>query len=209
MQTTHRVIQCQSLAEFTDQAHVVIQEKIQAHRAKLVFLPSGGTPISIYKKWETEKPPFLQGLEFTQLDEILEGPLQGSFEAFFKRHLPTYFEKFTPLKQQTRNPDVAVLGLGPNGHVAFHEPGVALNFYKGVVELTEDTCRRIQQPTGLRALTYGVSCFLQAKSIVMLIQGKDKERVTKEFIENPVAHFPAAALRTHPDLTTIYLPAGL
>jgi glucosamine-6-phosphate deaminase len=197
---------CTKIEQFAQQADAVILTKIRDTKARCVFLPSGGTPQALYSKWERERPSVLEGLEFTQLDEIIDGPLRGSFEAFFKSHLPSYFSQFTSLEAQQQQPEVVVLGLGPNGHVAFHEPGVPKDFYKGVVELSPATCQRMNQPPGVRGLTYGVSCFLKAKSIVLLIQGKDKEAVTEAFFNNPMADFPAAHLRDHADLTVVYLP---
>ena len=202
-------ILCTNIGQFAELADSVIQAKIKESKARCVFLPSGGTPKALYSKWEQDRPAILANLEFTQLDEIIDGTLRGSFQAFFKSHLPSYFSQFTDLESQKQQPEVVVLGLGPNGHVAFHEPGVPKDFYKGIVELSPSTCQRMNQPPGVRGLTYGVSCFLKAKSIVLLIQGQDKEAVTEAFFNDPAADFPAAQLRSHSDLTVIVLPPGM
>jgi 6-phosphogluconolactonase/glucosamine-6-phosphate isomerase/deaminase len=52
--------------------------------------------------------------------------------------------------------DVALLGLGPNGHVGFHEPGLKANFEGGRVMIKEETKKRVPGATTNEALTFGV-----------------------------------------------------
>ena len=39
--------------------------------------------------------------------------------------------------------DVALLGLGPNGHVGFHEPGYHADFLGGRVTISDETKQRV------------------------------------------------------------------
>ncbi len=193
------------LQQFAEMANAWCREKIAAYQAKRMFLPSGGTPQALYKLWESSHPPFLTGIELTQLDEVITGPKAGCFKQFFETHLPSYARQFVELEKQQALPDLVVLGLGVNGHVAFHEPHVQKDFFKGVVELSPSTRERMgaESLPEIKGLSYGVGCFLQSKAILLMIHGKEKEPIAKEFFENPEANFPAALLRDHSDLTVL------
>lgn len=177
-------------------------ERVERTKAKLVFLPSGGTPTPLYKHWEAKRPAFLHKLEFTQLDEIITGPQRGVFAKYFQENFSSYWAQFSELKQQTKDPDIVVLGLGMNGHIAFHEPHVPKNFYKGEVELAEDTCNRLATPLGTRGLSYGAACFLKAKSILMIVRGREKNKIFEQFL-NQKTEIPASLLRSHGDFTVV------
>lgn len=200
---------CQNEFESADFANQWLQDKVAEYRAHRVFLPSGSTPVVLYKKWETEKPEFLKHLEFTQLDEVTTGPMAGCFRKFFAAHLPSYSHQFADLDRQRDLPDLVVLGIGPNGHVAFHEPHVRDDFFKGTVELAPSTCERMGAKPGTEGLSFGVECFRQAKAILLLIRGGDKKQIAEEFLHNPKARFPAALLRSHRDITVLMTPECL
>jgi 6-phosphogluconolactonase/glucosamine-6-phosphate isomerase/deaminase len=193
------------LKQFAEYANAWCAEKIAAYQAKRIFLPSGGTPQALYKLWESHHPSFLNGLELTQLDEVITGPKAGCFKSFFKAHLPSYASQFVELEEQEALPDLVVLGIGVNGHVAFHEPHVPKDFFKGIVQLSTSTCERLTsgQVFDIQGLSYGVGCFMQSKAILLMIHGKEKEMISKEFFENPKADFPAALLKQHSDLTVL------
>jgi glucosamine-6-phosphate deaminase len=106
--------------------------------------------------------------------------------------------------------DLAVLGIGRNGHVAFNEPGSAPDTRTRVVELTEATRRTTlhdfgslaQAPT--RALAVGLRTLLYARELVVLATGDVKARALREMLTGPPrAAAPPSLLRMHPRLTVI------
>jgi 6-phosphogluconolactonase/glucosamine-6-phosphate isomerase/deaminase len=193
---------CQSDSEFVNNADSWLQKRIAQYQARRVFLPSGGTPTPLYAKWEAERPKFLESLEFTQLDEVDSGPKKGIFAEYFRQNLPSYQKQFIALEKQMEIPDLVILGIGMNGHVAFHEPHVRTDFFRGYVNLDSDTCARMGVVDRTRGLTFGLKCFLQAKGVLLLVRGKDKKQIFNQFMQG-LGDLPVTHLKAHKDFTVL------
>ncbi|MFI9553109.1 6-phosphogluconolactonase [Nonomuraea endophytica] len=109
--------------------------------------------------------------------------------------------------------DLAFLGIGDNGHLAFNDPPVA-DFADPlavkVVELDEP-CRRQQVSDGCfatldevprRAVTLTVPTLLAARRLVVTVPGARKKAALQAALHGPLTTAcPASALRTHPRCT--------
>lgn len=177
--------------------------RVQKYNAKTLFLPTGGTPIPLYKAWEQDPPAFLKGLKLSQLDEVITGPETGVFERFFKESLPTFSSQFMNFKDVQGPPDLVILGIGMNGHVAFHEPGYPRTLERGVVVVADEDCDAMKMPRGSQADTFGTGSFIKSKAIILLARGKSKKALLNKLFNDPKADFPAAYLREHPDFTIL------
>lgn len=173
------------------------------YQAKSLALPTGSTPIPLYKSWETEKPAFLQGLRLSQLDEVITGPETGVFARFFKDSLPSFSKQFISFDQATSVPDLVILGIGMNGHVAFHEPGYPADLFRGIVTVADEDCDAMKMPHGTKADTFGTGCFMQSKAVLLLARGKSKKALLQRLFKDASADFPAAYLRDHRDFTIL------
>ncbi|MDP9365746.1 MAG: glucosamine-6-phosphate deaminase, partial [Chloroflexota bacterium] len=98
--------------------------------------------------------------------------------------------------------ELAMLGLGPNGHVAYNEPGSAADSRTRVVELTPQSIEQASAywegavPIPGRALTVGVGTLLEARRIVLIVSGEGKAEVLRRALqEPPSADLPASWLR--------------
>lgn len=102
--------------------------------------------------------------------------------------------------------DLAVLGLGRNGHIAFNEPGASLAARTRVevlmrVDLAGDGARRGVPRV---AITMGIGTILSARACLLVAFGAEKERAVAEMVEGPVTSFvPASALQLHPNTTVV------
>jgi glucosamine-6-phosphate deaminase len=111
--------------------------------------------------------------------------------------------------------DVAFLGVGENGHIAFNDPPADFKTEEPyiIVDLDE-ACR--QQQVGeawfadisqvpKRAISMSVRQILKAKEILAVVPGPRKAQAVKACFEGTISPMtPASILRTHPD-ATIYL----
>jgi len=86
-------------------------------------------------------------------------------------------------------------GIGPDGHIAFNEPGSSLVSRTRVKTLSYDTIQANSRffdndmskvPT--QALTVGVGTVMDAKEVVIIITGFVKARAVREVIEGGVSH---------------------
>jgi glucosamine-6-phosphate deaminase len=111
--------------------------------------------------------------------------------------------------------DVALVGIGENGHLAFNDPPadfVTEDPYL-VVNLDE-ACRRQQLGEGWfrsladvprQAISMSVKQILKAKEIVCIVPDARKAKAVKACFEGEISPLvPASILRTHPN-TTVYL----
>jgi glucosamine-6-phosphate deaminase len=106
--------------------------------------------------------------------------------------------------------DLAVLGLGPNGHLGFNEPPSEPDSTTRVVELTEESVdsnarywgSRDQVPR--RAMTAGMDVLLAARHTLLVVSGEHKRGILHRALEGPVApEVPASYLRLAPDVTVL------
>ncbi len=98
--------------------------------------------------------------------------------------------------------DLAVLGLGPNGHVAYNEPGSSAESRTRVVELTPESMAQASAywegtlPIPSRAVTVGVGTLLGARRIVLIVAGEGKAEMLRRALREPMsADVPASWLR--------------
>lgn len=106
--------------------------------------------------------------------------------------------------------DLQLLGIGHNGHIGFNEPNQAFEKTTHIVELGESTITANArffdsiEDVPKRAITMGIKSIMQAKKIVLVANGADKEEIINKALYGPVTPvIPASILQLHPDLTVI------
>lgn len=98
--------------------------------------------------------------------------------------------------------DLAVLGIGSNGHVAFNEPGATVDSRTRIVSLTPETIAQAAAywdntlPVPSQAMTVGVANLLDAKRIVLIASGEPKADALHHALQDPVSSdHPASFLQ--------------
>ena len=106
--------------------------------------------------------------------------------------------------------DLACLGIGENGHLAFNDPPVADFADPALVKLValDEACRQQQVHDGCfgsldivptHALTMTIPALLNAREISCVVPGARKAVAVRDALLGPVAtSCPASILRTHP-----------
>jgi glucosamine-6-phosphate deaminase len=97
-------------------------------------------------------------------------------------------------------------GIGPDGHIAFNEPGSSLSSRTRVKTLTYDTIVANSRffdgdinKVPKTALTVGVGTVLDADEVLIIVNGHNKARALKHAIEGSVNHiWTISALQMHP-----------
>ena len=114
------------------------------------------------------------------------------------------------------NPQLCLLGIGENGHLAFNDPDVA-DFQDPldakVVEL-DRLCRQQQVAEGWfagiddvpeSAITLTIPALMRVPKLIASVPGSRKAKIVRRTLEEPISTAcPATILRNHPD-ATIYL----
>lgn len=113
--------------------------------------------------------------------------------------------------------DLQLLGLGRDGHWGFNEPGSSLGSRTRLQALTEQTLddnyeafykkaniSRDQMPHF--AITMGIGTILEAKNILMIVNGAKKADVVAKCLEGPVtSQITSSAIQLHRGEITVVL----
>jgi glucosamine-6-phosphate deaminase len=106
--------------------------------------------------------------------------------------------------------DLAVLGIGVNGHIALNEPGTPFDSRAHVSTLTKSTIERLPLPgvsneiAPKLGLTLGIGTTLQARKILLLASSEDKAHILNAALNGDMTErIPASALQMHPGLHVI------
>ena len=111
--------------------------------------------------------------------------------------------------------DVALVGIGENGHLAFNDPPADFETEDPYLVVTlDEACRRQQLGEGWfatledvprRAISMSIRQILKAKKIVCIVPDARKAKAVKACFDGEISPLaPASILRTHPG-TTVYL----
>jgi glucosamine-6-phosphate deaminase len=145
---------------------------------------------------------FLEPLDVTD-DRVVRLPVHGDLEAAcsaFDRSL-----------ESRGGLDLAILGLGTNGHLGFNEPPSGPEAPTRAVDLSPLTIDANARYWGdaadvpRRAVTMGLAKLLSARAIVLVVSGASKREILNEVLEGPIVpEVPASFLRkTDADVTVI------
>jgi glucosamine-6-phosphate deaminase len=203
-----------------------------ADRPFVLGLPTGSTPIGFYKAMialhKAGKISFKHVVTFN-MDEYVGLP-EDHPESYHTFMAKNFFDHIDILKKNVHILDgnardldtecasyedkirafggihLFVGGIGPDGHIAFNEPGSSLSSRTRIKTLTYDTKVANSRFFGgdidkvpSTALTVGVGTLLDAKEVVILTSGHGKARALHHAIEQGVNHmWTVSCLQLHP-----------
>ncbi|GAA5815754.1 Glucosamine-6-phosphate isomerase 1 [Mucor flavus] len=214
-----------------------IKERIRqfepsSERPFVIGLPTGSSPISVYKKlvelYKQEKISFKHVVTFN-MDEYVGLPRDHSesYHSFMWNNLFKHVDinpsnvhildgnapdldeeckKFEADIARVGGIELFLGGIGPDGHIAFNEPGSSLTSRTRVKTLAYETIIAnarffegdITKVPKL-ALTVGVATVMDAREVVVLITGAHKAIALAKCIEEGVNHmWTVSAIQMHP-----------
>ena len=222
--------------DVAEAAVALLSAQVLSNPGVNVAVPTGKTPMEMYRRLVAAHragASDLSRVRWFALDEFLGIPPDqaGSFHLWLLERLilPAGLDpaRFHSLRGDTEDPvaeaaayearisdagglDLALLGLGHNGHLAFNEPGTPEDSHAGPRPLTSATreANAYLFPAG-KVPTHGMSMGLgtlgQARRLVLLATGAPKaaavEALTRPDIT--VTACPAALLLDHPDAVVL------
>jgi len=209
---------------------------ILAGSATSLALPTGETPIGMYeqlvKRCSAGEISFRDAQLFN-LDEYagMSPDDPRSYHAFMRSHLIDHID--VPAEQvhllrgdapdasaECRNfdraiaavggIDVAILGLGANGHIAFNEPGVSWSLDTHVVALDEST-QQAHRPNfadeasvPTTGMTMGIKTLRSARKVLLLCAGESKRQALAALLAGRQdSAWPVTSLLGHKDLSIV------
>ncbi len=147
----------------------------------------------------------------------------------FIAHLPVKPASFHPVNGSDPDPervcaelgkeiaaspiDVAFVGIGENGHLAFNDPPADFDTEKAYLVITlDEVCRKQQLGEGWfptfddvpkQAISMGIRQIMKSAAIINTVPDLRKAKAVKGALEGPVSNLcPASILQTHKDCHT-------
>jgi glucosamine-6-phosphate deaminase len=225
-----KLITTHGASEFADVAASYVTRAVAENPRLSLTVPTGSTPLGLYQRLRDARHVnefSLDDATVFMLDEYCDLPSypERSFVTFLQDHLgEVIFNSSTTRKllDPAQDPadydealdavgglDLAIVGVGRNGHVGFNEPGVDPSSRTHVVHLAADTLEANfpdLAPAGRpsRAITIGLADLQRARAILMLVTGQNKHAVA-DLVAAGIyeANVPATHLLGHDNLTVV------
>lgn len=226
-----RLITLADPRELADRAAHEIVETVRDRPDAIIVLPTGNTPLRTYARvMELTRQDRLDWsrIRIVALDEYcgIARDDPRVLGAWLEREIvgplgiaPQHFIRFDPTADPqaecarvegwlaSHGPaDLAILGLGLNGHLGFNEPGTHFDSPTHHLQLTPESIASNAVYWGgeakvpRAAFTLGLATLLASRRLMMLVSGAPKAPILAQTLEGPVStDVPATALRARAD----------
>jgi galactosamine-6-phosphate isomerase len=219
---------CTDYKQMSQFAADTVVEVLKTGPGKSLCAATGNSPKGTYKYLATiykKNPGFFKDLRIIKLDEWggLPNSDPNSCDFYVRQKLlrPLHISsqnyisfdgnadlpqgECERIEQQIKDLgsiDIAILGLGVNGHIGFNEPADILQPQCHIAKLSPESLNH-QMISKMSTksdygLTLGMENILQAKKIILLVTGVSKENVTEQLLKKVITpQLPASYLWQH------------
>ena len=232
-----KIIRAKDYKDMSRKAANIISAQVIMKPNCVLGLATGGTPVGAYAQlveWYNKGDLDFSEVTTVNLDEYRGLPKEHpeSYWSFMHKnlfdhvnirpeaiHLPDGTNpdaadacaKYNDIIHSVGGIDLQLLGLGPNGHIGFNEPGEAFELETHCVDLTPATIEANKRffdgnedLVPKQAYTMGIGNIMAAKKILLLASGAGKAQAIFDTCFGPVTpHVPASVLQLHPDAVII------
>ena len=205
----------------------IVQKELE-NGLKVIGLPTGGTPETMYEEIQKSDLDFSDVVAIN-LDEYvgLAADHPQSYAYFMKEHLFDHkpFKEthvpdgLAPEAEETArydqiladNPiDLQILGIGTNAHIGFNEPGSGFDDTTRKVDLTESTIESNQRyfdsvdQVPRTAYSMGMGSIMEAKKILLIAYGENKAEAIAKTVNGEITkEVPASILQKHDNIVFV------
>lgn len=226
-----KVIVCKDYDDMSKKAADLVISNIKEKPQIKLGLATGSSPIGLYKNLISANEDGEISFKFAKsvnLDEYIgiDPANNQSYQYFMNENLfnyvsfadtklpyapendEKYAEEYNKYLDDFGQRDIQILGIGENGHIAFNEPGEVLNRRTSIVKLSQSTIEansrffESEDEVPKYAISMGMSDIFNAKTIILLANGKKKHDAVKKLIEGDTIDpkLPASFLSLHPNV---------
>ena len=211
-----------------------LRDNIREQNGVRLIAATGASQIDFLKALTSESDIDWSRVELFHLDEYVGLPI--THRASFRRYLLERLIRQVGIRRYhlldgesdpkqaaeevgallaARHADIAFVGIGENGHLAFNDPPADFATEDPYIIVTlDEACRRQQVGEGwfasidevpARAISMSVRQLLTSREIIAIVPDARKATAVKACVEGPVSPTaPASILQTHA-ATTLYL----
>lgn len=213
-----------------------IADHLSGNPGAVLCLPTGNTPVGTYRELvRLHKEGSLSFAECTvfNLDEYypIDPANPSSYRSFMRHQLFDHVDipagsanipngqaddvdeeckLYEDKIRRSGGIDLALLGIGGNGHIGFNEPDRELSLETHVVTLSESTRQANCEPFGSvdatpkQAITMGIGTIIAAKRVIVIASGQRKRSAVEKMLSSKITtDVPATLLQLHPNVTLV------
>lgn len=223
---------CDSYEELSCKAADLLIDRMKKNPRMILGLATGSSPEGLYanlaKAYEAGEIDFSQMTSFN-LDEYvgIDHKHPQSYHFFMEEHLfskvnlspdkihfPDEEDEVAHYDEAIREAggiDFQILGIGPNGHIAFNEPQDRLHLATHLAELTPSTIRANSRffdsvdQVPKTAVTMGMGSIMKAREILIIANGPKKVEAVAPLLRGDRVYTgsPVSLCLLHPNCTLI------
>lgn len=206
----------------------LIRKAIEANGSANIILATGTSQFETINQLLAEKDIAWEKVTMFHLDEYIGLPVThpASFRKYLKERfldkvgaLNQYYlinGEVDPLQEtkrlgdliQSHPIDVALVGIGENGHLAFNDPPADFDTDEPYLVVDLDHACRMQQfnegwfttfeAVPAQAISMSIRQIMKSKSIICSVPDERKAKAVKDCVKNSVSNlFPASILQEH------------
>ncbi len=214
----------------------MVADALQQNPQMVLVVPTGNTPLGMFEALaalaEKGEVDFSQ-CKLVELDDYYGIPMDDErnlyqwMEDIFIRKVGIAPENVLRFNTEAADPDaeavrmeaglaawggidLLVLGLGPNGHVGFNEPGSSFDSPTRVMELTPESIESNARYWGgkdavpPKGMTLGMKTLGQARNTVLIVSGEHKSEILYRFLTETITpQMPASMLKKMANVTVL------
>lgn len=200
------------------------QEAIRERGHAVLLLPTGNTPKRMHQilaQWGNDGIIDFTKVTIFMLDEYRKGkdyhdyvhqnlvdllPANNKPRALhilngLAKRPSVEAKRYERLIKQAGGIDLAVLGIGPEGHIGFNEKGSPLDSRTRLVKLAPSTIEANPEAKAngyTHALSAGIGTILESRRVILIANGDGKIQAIKDLHDQePSPQLPATALKLH------------
>ena len=221
-----RVVRCSDALALGRETTRFVRDALGLHPGRFVALAVGDSTLGLYDRLDGLGAAWA-GRAIMPVDELVPPPADPDrrFSARLAAALPEEIRaRLAPIdvdddpellaiqldaRLRAEGLAAAVLGLGPDGHIAFNQPETPADTPTRVVPVAPANLIRLGDVGPSRsALTLGVATILAAGSVLVVASGAGKAEALQHLLDGPEdPAWPVTWLRRHPRLTVAIGPA--
>jgi len=211
-------------------------ERVAKKPDAVVVFPTGSTPVGLFKEliarrkagqFDPSRLRIFQMDDYYPVDPADPRSLYGWLKLEFLDPLGIPESQVVPLPGNAPDPvaacfrydqalaavggyDLAILGLGPNGHIGFNDPPAQPTDPTRVLNLSQSSIETgikswgSRQATPTQAISAGMAQLLGAKEIALIVSGSHKRDILRQSLRGPLTpNVPASYLQQSANVTVI------
>ena len=230
-----KIIEATNTNDFAIKSVEFFENFVANNKDSLITLPTGNTPLPFYEEMVKayQKNNKINEFTYLSLDEYygLQPDDHRLFANWLDREILTpigldkskritinsactdvgqFCQDFEGQIESKGGIDLAIIGIGANGHIGFNEPGSDLNSPTQKVELTQETITSNAEYWGSEdavpksAITIGIGTLKKARNTLLLVRGANKAEIFKATLNNEISSaVPSTYLQEQDNLTVI------